>query len=197
MANNLSLTLKINADARQGETNLGAFVRTARSQLESLGKTKVEIKAIEDISRKVREGKTALASLKPEVQKLVADFNKGFSFNQSRDLLGLRAHSAIRTDIQKIRDAYDQMKASGVSGFAENQQAALRMLTETYRLEEQTNGWVTALGNAKTAFLSLAASAATRHRDACKLETGDGKTIGGASSPPIWDSRAGRKRKGR
>ncbi|MDR2364262.1 MAG: phage tail tape measure protein, partial [Zoogloeaceae bacterium] len=160
MANNLSLTLKINADARQGETNLGAFVRNAKSQLESLGKTKVEIKAIEDISRKVREGKTALASLKPEVQKLVSDFNKGFAVNQSRDFLGLKSHAAIRQSIQKIRDDYAQMKASGQLSFAETRQAALRAEERIQALKEETNGWIGSLAKARVALAQVAAAGA-------------------------------------
>jgi hypothetical protein len=103
MANNLSLSLKINVDARQGETNLDAFVRETRDSLDSIGKTKVQIKVFEDIARKVREGKTALASLKPEYRKLVSEFNKGFALNQSRDFLGLRVHSCIQRLSDRIR----------------------------------------------------------------------------------------------
>ncbi|MDR0736104.1 MAG: phage tail tape measure protein [Zoogloeaceae bacterium] len=160
MADNLSIALKINVDAASGKSNLDAFTRQARASLESIGKSKVEIKAIEDIARKVREGKTALASLNPEYQKLIADFNKGFAFNQSRDFLGLRSHSAIQADIQKVRNAYAQMKASGEATFPERWQAAFRMTTEINRLKEETNGWATALGNAKVALASLAVSAA-------------------------------------
>jgi TP901 family phage tail tape measure protein len=154
----LSVSLKINVDARQGETNLGAFRREAVAALQSIGKTRVEIKAIEDIARQVREGKLALASLAPEYRKLVAEFNKGVDLNQGRDFLGLTAHQKIAQDIADVKAAYARMAASGGASYQEMAQAALRTRERVSELEEQTNGWTSSLGKAKAALAGLAAA---------------------------------------
>ena len=160
MASDLSLSFKINVDARQGETSLGAFLREAERGLASIGKSKVEIKAIEDIAKRVREGKTAIASLKPEYQKLIAEFNKGFSVNQGRDFFGLKSHAAVRQSIAEIRKAYQDLRATGKLTFAETAQAAMRTEERIRALNEETNGWAASFGKAKSALAGVAASGA-------------------------------------
>ena len=97
-----------------------------------------------------RESLTALAQKAQEAASVLAN----------RELLGVRAHADVQKEIEKTRQAYEQLKASGKLTQAELAQAAMKTEERVRELGKQTNGWASSIAKARGELAGLAASGA-------------------------------------
>lgn len=78
----------------------------------------------------------------------------------ARTLLGVPAHQELRSEIDKIKRAYDTLRTSGALSQRELAQSALKTEERIRELRQQTNGWVESLANARNGIAGIAASGA-------------------------------------
>jgi transcriptional regulator with XRE-family HTH domain len=154
----LKVALQLHFDVK-GE-NVNRFVQEFDDKLRSLGNTDVDLRAFADLAAQVREGSLAINQVRTDWQDLIQEFNTGFQVELDRDFLGLPQHAEIEAQIDAVREAFDRLRESGELTQVELAQAAMVTQQQIAELEQQTNGWAEALGNASASFAGLAASAA-------------------------------------
>ncbi|XZG69238.1 phage tail tape measure protein [Chitinibacteraceae bacterium HSL-7] len=137
-------TRQVDQAARQ-QQGYARDLATSRSALERMGATASNVASVE------RELVQSQEALRQKMQQLA-------QIGQSRDLLGVRAHDEIQREIKETIAAYDTLKKSGTLSQRELAQAALKTEERIRELEQQTNGWVESLGNARGALLGVGAS---------------------------------------
>ncbi|MBN2855905.1 MAG: phage tail tape measure protein [Halothiobacillaceae bacterium] len=160
MSQNLELSLKINVDQKEGESNLQAFTRAFNQAMKAAGKSADEVKSFYALNEQIKAGKASVESLDDSMRSLYETFQQGSQTAADKDLLGLKQHQAIQAEIEATRAAYDRLAKSGSLTSAELAQAALKTEDRIRELKAQTNGWAESLTNAKGALLGLGASAA-------------------------------------
>lgn len=151
---------KINLDTAQGENELQRFNQAWNKTLTDLGKTDAQIQSFYELEQAIRKGEKTTAELDEETKKLISRYQGLSEVARSRDFLGLESHAQVKAEVQKVRAAYDKLKASGQLTSAELGQAALRTRERIVELEQRTTGWVDALDKSKFALAQTIASGA-------------------------------------
>lgn len=159
MSKDLELSLKLQVDKKEGESNLSAFRRAFKGAMEDIGKSSEEVDEFGQLVADIQLGKKAVDELDNETQQLYNTYKKGAQLSADRDILGIRAHTEIQNEIKATREAYDRLKASGELTHEELAQAALKTEDRIRELKHQTNGWTDSLQDAAGSIAGLAVSA--------------------------------------
>ncbi|WP_457571415.1 phage tail tape measure protein [Desulfovulcanus sp.] len=88
-------------------------------------------------------------------------FEEQAKLASARDLLGLKPHAAIFNDINKLKQAFDNLGNSQKLSYREITQAKVRLNQQIKELKTSTNGWVQALSMARAELMEIGAAAAT------------------------------------
>ena len=160
MSKDLELSLKLQVDKKEGESNLSAFRRAFKGAMEDIGKSSAEVDEFGQLVSDIKLGKKAVDELDKETRQLYDTYNKGAQLAADKDILGLKAHADIQREIDETREAYKRLKTSGTLTQEELAQAALKTEERIRHLKHETNGWSDALQDAGGSIAGLAASAA-------------------------------------
>lgn len=155
-----SVGLKLALDNELAASNLREFEVAFKKAMLDLGRSEADIAQFRKLSRDVRQGKTDIDGLQVEFRELYQLYEQGRELAKDRSILGLQPHKEIHAEIEKVRGAYERLKASGTLSQEELAQAALRTEKRIQDLQRSTNGWVETLGDAKAALAGVAASGA-------------------------------------
>ena len=158
MTKNLELSLAINVDKKEGESNLNAFQRAFKDALRNIGKSADETQALKKTFDDIARGKVQVEELDTQTQQLYQTYKEGATVASDRDFLGLKAHVDVQKEIEATREAYKRLKDSGELTQEELAQAALKTEDRIRELNKQTNGWADSLMSAKGSMLALAGS---------------------------------------
>ena len=143
-------------------------LQRSRDGLAALG---LSAKALSDAQTQLNRG---LDASRAGLSALAAKAEDAAAVLANRELLGVRAHADVQKEIDKTRQAYEALRASGKLSSVELAQAALKTEERVRELKAQTNGWAQSLGNAKSAFAGVAAGGAgiaVATREAIKFES--------------------------
>lgn len=125
----------------------------AGAALVDLGKKVAEVRAAfaDGLKDGAEQAAKELARPRAELEKLAKD---------ARENLKIRPHIEIDADIAKVKQAYADLKSSGMASMTELAQAKLKMKERIIELKSETNGWVDTIGKAKMAFAGLVTAGA-------------------------------------
>ncbi|GAB6161895.1 hypothetical protein JCM12298_10540 [Desulfothermus naphthae] len=142
-----------------------------REQQETLANLRKELHASGISSRDLASAQSALTKKLKEAKKA---FEEEAKIASARDLLGIKPHSEIFQDIEKLKKAYKDLSTSGKLSFGELAQAKVRLNQQIKELKASTNGWVQALSMAKAELVEIGAAVASfaiSIRQAIKFES--------------------------
>lgn len=142
------------AQAKQALASQNQELQRARDALAAMG---LSSKALAEGQTQTNKG---LDATRESLAALAKKAEEAAGVLANRELLGVRAHADVQKEIEKTRQAYEQLKASGKLTHAELAQAALKTEERVRELGKQTNGWTDSLAKAKMEFAGLAASGA-------------------------------------
>lgn len=140
--------------AKQALASQSQELQRSRDALAGMG---ISAKALADSQVGLNRG---LDASRANLAALARKAEEAASVLANRELLGVRAHADVQKEIDKTRQAYEQLKASGKLTSTELAQAAMKVEERIRELHQQTNGWKESLGKAKMEFASMAASGA-------------------------------------
>lgn len=154
----LKLSLRVEFESAKAETSLKRLEAAFDSTLRRLGKSDAEIGALKAIARDVEAGKTKLAELPAEQQRIVRAMQETARGVRLLDELGIaRSHKQIRAEIDGLRASYEQLKRTGVLTSAELAQAKGRLNDRLRELRESMNSSRTVAERLGGAFGNLGA----------------------------------------
>lgn len=142
------------AQAKQALASQNQELQRARDALAAMG---MSSKALADAQAQTNKG---LDATREKLAALAKKAEEAASVLANRELLGVRAHADVQKEIDKTRQAYEQLKASGKLTHTELAQAAMKTEERVRELQQSTNGWKESLGKAKMEFAAMAASGA-------------------------------------
>lgn len=103
-----------------------------------------------------------LAAEQTRLKKSLAAVEKEYAslsrVASSRDFLGLKSHRAVRAEIFAAQRAYVELRKSGTLTTRELAQAKVALNRRIGQLKEQTNGWKSALSEARMELSEIAAA---------------------------------------
>ena len=159
-ASPLETKIQILVDTKEGQSQLDALSDAFKKFLKNTGRSEGDFDAIKQLAQDLKEGKVQADALDAEMRELAETWNSMSAVAADRDILGLKAHIEAKKEIEAIDAAYKRLKESGKLTDKELAQAAQKAEARILELKKQTNGWVDALWNAKSAMAGLGTSAA-------------------------------------
>jgi TP901 family phage tail tape measure protein len=154
-----SIQLNFDIDIDNATSNLSTLRRDWRDVLKELGKSPDEIKAFMQLARDAERGLVAIEDLDEETRQLLETYQSLAEVAKGREVLNLIPHAKIEEEIRKARQAYDDLRESGMLTGVELAQAHLAMEERVNELSQETNGWADAIGNVAGQLAGFAAGA--------------------------------------
>ena len=159
-ASSLETKIQILVDTKEGQSQLEALADAFKKFLKNTGRSEGDFDAIKQLAQDLKEGKVQADALDAEMRELAETWNSMSAVAADRDIIGLKAHIEAKKEIEATDAAYKRLKESGKLTGKELAQAAQKTEARILELKKQTNGWVDALWDAKSAMAGLGASAA-------------------------------------
>lgn len=97
--------------------------------------------------------------LKKSLEEATAAFQKNKAAASARDDLGLKSTQQLRTEIDRLKGAYNTLKASGTLSMKELGEAKLRLNQRIQELKTSNNGLIETFEKAKVAIVGMVAAA--------------------------------------
>jgi TP901 family phage tail tape measure protein len=150
-----TVSIKIEVDKAEGQTQLAAFQEAFTRLLTSIGKTPEEVQGFYQLFAKVKAGEVDINSLDAATKRLIQTYRQGAKSAENDDLVGLNR-------IEKLNALLDQ----AARGYQRVHQQASEATTEASSGQEQVNsklkeaiasiqGWGHELNNAKGSLASF------------------------------------------
>ncbi len=161
------LAREIKASATPSRELTAAFEKakqTAGGLKDTISKQREELHRLKQSMQASGVDASKLASeqlrLKNALKEANAEFQKSKAVAASRDALGLMPHQQVRDEINRLKEAYKTLAASGKLSMSELAQAKIQLKQKIGELKESTNGWAAQIDNARMAFAGIIAASA-------------------------------------
>lgn len=135
----LTASLKVAIETAQAEGNLKSFWSTFRKTLEDMGKTRAEIKALEEIAAQLAKGELALESVDKETQDLITTYKELRAVVGARQTLNFVPEAEIKRKVAAVREAYETLRRSGTLTRRELAAASAAADREIAKIEGRLN----------------------------------------------------------
>jgi TP901 family phage tail tape measure protein len=144
-------------DFERAKTEAGRLKDALSSQTQQLQQTRTAMAAAGVSTSGLAGQQSALRSQLDATRQKYQDLAKVAS---ARDTLNLTPHIEISAEINKAKQAYASLAASGKLSMAELAQAKVALRERIDELTKRTNGWRESLGNVKAGMVEAAVAAA-------------------------------------
>jgi len=149
MGDSKSVKIKLQVEKALAAKNIKEFKKEFNDLLKELGKTDEEIKAFHQLAKDIDAGTASMSDMDGETQDLMRSYQQLDRITRDRNFLGVKSHAAAKTEIDKVKSAYDRLKKTGKLTSTELAQAAVKANAKIKRLEQSTNGWKQSLVDAR------------------------------------------------
>ena len=132
---------------------LGKFHGEFQQLLKDLGKTDQGVTEFYGLAAAIQKSETAIEQLDDATRSLYRGFEAGRDVARARDILGLGDSTAIRAEVEKVKQSFDTLRASGKLSFGELAQAQIKAAEKIHLLRDETGGYLSVLSRMQGALL--------------------------------------------
>jgi tape measure domain-containing protein len=147
---------KVTAEVEKLSTSLQDQEQKLKASGAALKRAGIDSKDLASAQSRIA---TAMDATKAKLAEQTAVINRAKQATQDYQTLGVRSHAAIQAEIDKTRQAYIRLQASGTASSAEMRQALDAMRSKTAALKGEMQGVAPASASAAEGLGSLAAKA--------------------------------------